>query len=191
MKNNSRSRSSLFLMELILVILFFAVAGSICVQIFVKAHLLSQSASDLNRALNLAQSAAAGLDASGGSLKDLAVQFPEGTLADIPDKNAGAEEHLTAGEISAADEGLAADESLAVDEHRSVFIVYYDSTWSPCGQEEASYILKVSGPALAQPGNLNEESVSVQQADDGGKEIYRLDLKIYNPAVREGGARHE
>ena len=51
MKNNSRSRSSLFLMELILVILFFAVAGSICVQIFVKAHLLSQSSSDLNLSL--------------------------------------------------------------------------------------------------------------------------------------------
>lgn len=42
-KNRPRS-SSLFLMELILAILFFSVASAVCVQIFVKAHLLSRRA---------------------------------------------------------------------------------------------------------------------------------------------------
>ena len=44
--------SSIFLLELILAILFFSVASAVCVQIFVKAHLLSQSAQTLNFAVN-------------------------------------------------------------------------------------------------------------------------------------------
>ncbi len=41
-KNKSKaSKSSLFLLELILSIFIFAIAGSVCVQLFVKAHLLS------------------------------------------------------------------------------------------------------------------------------------------------------
>ena len=42
MKQKS-SRSALFLMELIFSILFFALASAVCVQLFVKAHLLSVS----------------------------------------------------------------------------------------------------------------------------------------------------
>lgn len=44
--------SSLFLLELILAVLFFSVASAFCVQIFIKAHLMSQDAKDLNFAVN-------------------------------------------------------------------------------------------------------------------------------------------
>lgn len=44
--------SSLFLLELILAVLFFSVASAFCVQIFIKAHLMSQDARDLNFAVN-------------------------------------------------------------------------------------------------------------------------------------------
>ncbi len=44
--------SSLFLLEFILAILFFSVASAFCVQIFVKSHLLSKDAQDLNFAVN-------------------------------------------------------------------------------------------------------------------------------------------
>ena len=44
--------SSLFLLELILAVLFFSVASALCIQIFTKAHLMSQDASDLNFAVN-------------------------------------------------------------------------------------------------------------------------------------------
>lgn len=47
--NNTSSR---FLLELILAVLFFSVASALCIQIFTKAHLMSQDARDLNFAVN-------------------------------------------------------------------------------------------------------------------------------------------
>ena len=44
--------SSLFLMELILAILFFSIASAVCVQFFVKSHLLSQRSQELSHAVN-------------------------------------------------------------------------------------------------------------------------------------------
>ena len=44
--------SSLFLLELILAVLFFSVASALCIQIFTKAHLMSQDTRDLNFAVN-------------------------------------------------------------------------------------------------------------------------------------------
>lgn len=59
MNRKGRAKSSsLFLFELILAILFFAIASAVCVQIFVKSHLLSEDASQLNHAVNVASSAA-------------------------------------------------------------------------------------------------------------------------------------
>lgn len=45
-------KSSLFLLELILAILFFSIASAVCVQLFVKAHLLSRDAQNLSIAVN-------------------------------------------------------------------------------------------------------------------------------------------
>lgn len=66
--NRKNSRSALFLMELILAILFFAAASAVCVQLFVRAHLISRDTRDLNQAMASAQSAAAALQAEEGDL---------------------------------------------------------------------------------------------------------------------------
>lgn len=47
-RRNRAKSSSLFLLELILAILFFSIASAVCVQFFVKSHLLSQDARELN-----------------------------------------------------------------------------------------------------------------------------------------------
>ena len=60
--------SSLFLLELILAVLFFSVASALCIQIFTKAHLMSQDARDLNFAVN--------------EVSSMAEQMPDGTLQD-------------------------------------------------------------------------------------------------------------
>lgn len=44
--------SSIFLLELILAILFFSIASAVCVQIFVKAHTMSESSQALNFAVS-------------------------------------------------------------------------------------------------------------------------------------------
>ena len=48
MKVRESSKSSLFLLELMISIVFFALAAAGCVQVFAKAHMLSQEASRLD-----------------------------------------------------------------------------------------------------------------------------------------------
>lgn len=52
-----KSKSALFLMELIIVILFFALTSAVCMQVFVKAHQLAGDTQDLNRAILFANNA--------------------------------------------------------------------------------------------------------------------------------------
>lgn len=52
------SKSGLFLLELMIIILFFAVTSAVCVQLFVTAHLTDLHSSDLNHAVLEVQSAA-------------------------------------------------------------------------------------------------------------------------------------
>lgn len=58
MQFRGMSRSHLFLIELIIVILFFAFSAAIAVQVLSKAHELSQSATALNGAVLAVQTAA-------------------------------------------------------------------------------------------------------------------------------------
>lgn len=68
MKRKNRARSSsLFLMELILAILFFSVASAVCVQFFVKSHLLSKQANAINYAVNECSSVAEILSTAEGT----------------------------------------------------------------------------------------------------------------------------
>ncbi len=60
-----RSKSGLFLMEMMFAILFFSVAGAVCLQLFAKAHMLSRDAALLNEAVTHCQSAAAILENDG------------------------------------------------------------------------------------------------------------------------------
>lgn len=68
----ANSKSSLFLIELLIVIAFFAIASTVCVQIFAKSHVISTGSRDLNRAVAVAQSAAEGFKATGGDAAELA-----------------------------------------------------------------------------------------------------------------------
>ena len=58
MKVRESSKSSLFLLELMISIVFFALAAAGCVQVFAKAHMLSQEAGRLDMAVSAAQSLA-------------------------------------------------------------------------------------------------------------------------------------
>ena len=54
----SRSKSGLFLMELIIAIAFFSFASAICIQLFATAHNLRQRSFDIQMAVMNAESAA-------------------------------------------------------------------------------------------------------------------------------------
>lgn len=70
-KSKGSNRSGLFLIELIVAILFFSLASAICIQLFVKAHIISQSSQDLTMALNQAQTAVEAFKSTDGNLEDL------------------------------------------------------------------------------------------------------------------------
>mgnify|MGYP004576754077 FL=1 len=68
MKVRESSKSSLFLLELMISIVFFALAAAGCVQVFAKAHMLSQETGRLDMAVSVAQSLAE--ECSGSRMED-------------------------------------------------------------------------------------------------------------------------
>ena len=58
MKQTSNSRSSLFLIELIIAILFFSLVSAVCLRAFARSHILTENARDLNAALMHVESTA-------------------------------------------------------------------------------------------------------------------------------------
>lgn len=77
MKKYQAHKSSLFLIELILAIAFFALASAVCLQLFVKSHMISQETSQLNTAVNLASSAAECFREGNGNADALLTLMPE------------------------------------------------------------------------------------------------------------------
>lgn len=118
-KNRPRS-SSLFLMELILAILFFSIASAVCVQFFVKSHLLSQDSNTLNHAANECASVAELLDTAetiDDCISLLNRSYPDGAY---PGKSGSNES--TEAEIA----------------------IYYDESFLPCSAEATVYTLSLS-----------------------------------------------
>lgn len=130
MKTKKRARSSsLFLMELILAILFFSIASAVCVQFFVKSHLLCKRTQELNHAVNSCTSVAEYL-----------------SVSDSDDLTTGT--HYT----------------------------YYDSDFSVCEKDDASYVLRVT---LTEQNHLLNAHISmneINKKDPSTKEelIYQL-----------------
>lgn len=68
----NRSKTSLFLMELIIAILFFSIACIVCVQIFLKSHQLSVKSESLSAAVLWCGNMAEIFDGCDGSLTEMA-----------------------------------------------------------------------------------------------------------------------
>lgn len=107
--------SSLFLLELILAVLFFSVASALCIQIFTKAHLMSQDARDLNFAVN--------------EVSSMAEQISAGTLHS---------------DTAASSDDTASDPSTQMsDDALQDAAAYYDSSYASCEKADAVYVLTV------------------------------------------------
>ena len=107
--------SSLFLLELILAVLFFSVASALCIQIFTKAHLMSQDARDLNFAVN--------------EVSSMAEQISAGTLHS---------------DTAASSDDTASDPSTQMpDDSLQDAAAYYDSGYASCEKADAVYVLTI------------------------------------------------
>ena len=78
MNKQPTRRSSLFLMELIIAILFFSLASTVCVRIFVKSHTLEQESIQLNHAVLAASSVAEIFRNQENPFEILEKQYPDG-----------------------------------------------------------------------------------------------------------------
>ena len=76
------TRSSLFLIELIIAILFFSAGSAVCIRAFAQAHEMSRAASDLSFASAQVSSAASAVRYTDGSAAALAEYFPGAVQAE-------------------------------------------------------------------------------------------------------------
>lgn len=70
------SKAALFLMELIIALLFFALASTVCIRLFTKAHLLSRQAVNENHAVIHAQNLAEAFLSTEGDFAQIETLFP-------------------------------------------------------------------------------------------------------------------
>ena len=77
MNRESNSKTSLFLMELIIAILFFSITGAVCVKLFVNAHITAQHSVDLTNAVMWVQNCSEAYTSCNGNLDDLAKIYPD------------------------------------------------------------------------------------------------------------------
>lgn len=74
------SRSSLFLMEMIIAILFFSLASAVCIQLFAKSHTLSAKTVNQNHAVIQAQNLAESYLAYEGDVEKMVPLFPQSSF---------------------------------------------------------------------------------------------------------------
>lgn len=82
MNAGTHSKTSLFLMEIIIAIFFFSLSSAICLRLFVSAHTLSQHDSDLNNALLWSQSLSESFYGCNGNLLMIKNLYPDSFLSD-------------------------------------------------------------------------------------------------------------
>ncbi|MBQ6696553.1 MAG: hypothetical protein IJN16_07605 [Lachnospiraceae bacterium] len=70
------SKSSLFLMEVIIALLFFSLASTVCIRLFVKSHTLSRDTQNLNYAVTQSQNLAEAFIGVDGDMEQLQSLFP-------------------------------------------------------------------------------------------------------------------
>jgi type II secretory pathway component PulJ len=76
------NKSGIFLLELLLSILLFAVASTVCIQIFATSHSLSDEAKRLDHSVSLAESIASCIQSGITTPEDLQKLYPQGTCSE-------------------------------------------------------------------------------------------------------------
>ena len=76
-KVDAKSKSGLFLMELIIAICFFSVASAVCARLFVTAHSLSKNTVNINTAVRHCRNIAEIYTATGGDISEVTAILEE------------------------------------------------------------------------------------------------------------------
>ena len=71
-----KSKTSLFLMELIITILLFAACGAVCVRLFVTSYVMTQDTVELNESASIAQGFAEVMRGTDGDIDSVLEHYP-------------------------------------------------------------------------------------------------------------------
>lgn len=161
MKRTPAKRSSLFLLELIIAILFFSLTSAVCVQIFVRAHLISRQTREQNMALEKI-SGVTEVFLTGDSIQDL-----PGVISD------------TSADSSSSSENTAAssDTDNSTPSEVSEYLIYYDANWQICNSGEASYriLIQIEPRGALQHGTFSAERVGTDHTTNSDSMIYSVE----------------
>ena len=149
MKRTPAKRSSLFLLELIIAILFFSLTSAVCVQIFVRAHLISRQTQEENMALE--------------KIFGFTEVFLTGTsLADLPGVTA------TESSDSNTDSDTVSMTSDTNAQTTEDYLIYYDSDWQTCSVSDASYLIRIqiTPQGALQHGTFAAERLTAANQED-------------------------
>ena len=173
MKRTPAKRSSLFLLELIIAILFFSLTSAVCVQIFVRAHLISCQTQEKNMALEKI-SGFTEVFLAGDSITDL-----PGVTSDTSTDAACDSEN------TAASSGT--DNSTAPESEVSEYRIYYNADWQICDPDEASYQIQIQiKPQEAlQHGTFSAERIVTDGTKDSDSTIYSVETDFCPAPAKE------
>ena len=151
-KLTSHSRSSLFLMEMILSILILALTCTACVRIFAAAKTQRQEARELNHTQELATCAGEALEGWDGELSSFSQIFE--TAANVSDSEIS-DSDVTISSDSDSSISSATDASVGKTKNASknsrisspvesyLLNYYYDREWNSCDKTSAEYNMSI------------------------------------------------
>lgn len=170
------SRSSLFLMELIISILFFSIASAACIQLFVKAHLLDQKTQEQNQALIWSQ-----------NLSVLWLAAEREALS--TDGDSRATERVYSVYLQLEQDYGRDDGSIYLSNDGKHLSLSFDRSWNLCAWADSSqptYIITLSDYGYDTSTQLISAEISCKKENNA---FYTLPL-VHHPAM-ERRASHE
>lgn len=152
-KMTAHSKSSLFLMEMILSILILALTCTACVRVLAAAKDQRQKARELNHIQELTTSAGEALEGWDGQISSFVKIF--GTPGRNPDKDSET------------------DSNSAAISNTSVYLLsyYYDSKWNVCSEPSAIYTMTVQLSI-----SDSEKNADLNFYNSQGKNLYQLSV---------------
>lgn len=166
MKNlQTHSRSSLFLMEMILAVLILALTSTACVQIFAAARMQRQKAREFNHIQELTTSIGEILEGWDGDFSSFVKLLPPASESASPADSST--KNTVTPDISTADSSAEDATASVVSAVTSCKLKYfYDSNWNTCEETSSTYTMVVQlnvsdteKKADLNFSNTNEESL--------------------------------
>ena len=185
------SKVSLFLMELIIAILFFALASAVCIQLFVKSHLLGNTTIRENHALLMCQNLSEiylGLlpdhvKEDPGALKDAMVSLIKedptlsGSYLELSVEQTNVLYNMLPSSVLSSDP---AQDDTSVPASDPIFRIFlcFDKDRKPCSMGNAEYLFLFSYLGYQEEADVYEASVWAYDVSDSGsyKPIYHINV---------------